>query len=99
MNENIKSYLEQLLVDAGQTGLPKPVKEQFLEDLNQRLEQRLMILAVDNLPEDKQLELEKMAKAKTSAADVDSFLRGNIKDYENLFRQAFADFRKLYLEE
>ena len=99
MNTNIKKYLEQLLVDAGQTDLPEAVKEQMLEDLNVRLEQRLVLTAVNELSVEQQKESELLAQKKPTQGEVESFLRANIKDYDQVFQKVFADFRKLYLGE
>ncbi len=98
MDTNVRKFLKQLLKDAGQTGLPAAVEEQLLEDLNVRLEQKLILASMDSLPAKKQAELEKMAEKPEKPEKLMEFLRSNIKDIDKVFVKALQEFRDLYLE-
>jgi len=95
MTPEIKKYLQELLRDAGQTGLGQEIEDQMVEDLNSRLEDRLIITAMQHLSDAQQGELEKMGK---DAAKTEAFLRKSIPDYDKIFSQVLVDFRNLYIE-
>ena len=101
MTPEIKEFIKQILADAGQTNLPKEVEDQMIEDLNTRLEDRLILTAMEALEPHKQLELEKISTgtkdAEVRAQTIEKFLTTNIPQYQNLFAQALLDFRNLYV--
>ena len=97
MNENIRTYLKQLLADAGQTDLGAALENQMIEDLNSRLEDRLILVAMENLPQDKQEELTTMAENKESSKNMEEFVKGNIANWEEVFAKSLQDFRETYL--
>lgn len=101
MTTEIKDFLKQLLKDAGQTDLPEAVEEQMIEDLNTRLEDRLILTAMENLNEKKQMELEKITSntkdVAARAQSIESFLKDNIPEYQQVFMRALMDFRDLYI--
>ena len=97
MDTNVKNFLKQLLQDGGQTGLPIEIEEQLLEDLNQRLEQKLILVAIDNLVPEKQAELHEMTEKGGKPEEIMIFLRANIVDLDQLFRNAMEEFRNTYL--
>jgi hypothetical protein len=95
MTPEIKKYLQELLHDAGQTGLGEEIENQMIEDLYSRLEDRLIITAMGHLSDAQQDELEGMGK---DAAKTEAYLRKNIPDYDKVFSQVLVDFRNLYIE-
>lgn len=97
MNENIEKFLRQLLIDAGQTGMTEEVMKEMIVDLNRRLEDRLILTAIDSLPPDKQEELEQMAESGAGAGDMESFVKSNIPNWEEVFSKALLEFRESYL--
>jgi hypothetical protein len=102
MTPEIKQFLKQMLIDAGQTDLNEAVEEQMLQDLNTRLEDRLILTAMQQLPAAKQIEFEKMTEEKMDpgmrTATLETFLKENIPNYEQVFTAALIDFRNLYVE-
>lgn len=97
MTPEIHDYLKQLLVDAGQTDLGAELEETMIQDLSTRLEDRLTLAAIEKLPQEKQDELANLAQEKSNAPQVMEFLQKNIPDYDQVFAQALADFREIYL--
>ena len=101
MTPEIKEFIKQILADAGQTDLPKEVEEQMIEDLNTRLEDRLILTAMEALEPKKQMELEKISTetkdASVRAKTIEKFLTSNIPEYQNIFAQSLLDFRNLYV--
>ena len=70
---------------------------EMLKDLNGRLEDRLILTAIDSLPPDKQEELEQMAESGAGAGDMEAFVKTNIANWEQVFSQALVEFRESYL--
>ncbi len=97
MNQDIRAYLKKLLDDAGQTDLTPELEEQMIQDLNTRLEDRLIMTAMENLPAEKQDELGKMAEDKASSKDIEEFVRMHVPNWEEVFSAALVDFRDTYL--
>jgi hypothetical protein len=97
MNENIRTYLKQMLADAGQVDLGADLENQMIEDLNSRLEDRLILVAMENLPQDKQEELTAMAEDKESSKSLEEYVKNNIPNWEEVFARALQDFRETYL--
>ena len=97
MNENIHKYLKQLLADSGEENIPSEVENQMIEDLNVRLEERLVLVAADNLSPEKQEELATMAENDESSKKIEAFVKENIPDWDAVFSQALMDFREVYL--
>ena len=95
MTPEIKKYLQELLRDAGQTGLGEEIENQMIEDLYSRLEDRLIITAMSHLSDAQQDELEKMGKDKVK---TEAYLRKHIPNYDQVFSQVLVDFRNLYIE-
>jgi len=97
MNQDIRAFLQKLLKDAGQTDLGPELEEQMVQDLNSRLEDRLILSAMDNLSPEHQDELGKMAEDKASAKDLEAFVKTNVTNWEEVFSNALNEFRETYL--
>lgn len=97
MNQDIHAFLKKLLEDAGQTGLNPEVEEQMIADLNTRLEDRLILTAMENLSEADQDALGKMAEEKAPSKQMEEFVRTHVPDWEAVFAAALNDFRDTYL--
>lgn len=97
MTPEIHKYLKQLLADAGQKDLGAELEEQMVNDLNTRLEDRLILTAMENLTQAQQNEFGRMAEKKEDPAKLQVFLQKNITDYDNVFAQALVKFRETYL--
>lgn len=97
MLPEINDFLKQLLKDAGQTGFSKEVEEQMRSDLSVRLEDRLILAAMEKLTPPQQDDLSKMAERGETPEAMRVFMEKNIPNYEQVFAQAMEDFREVYL--
>ena len=97
MNPQIKEFLKDVLKDAGQTDLPENLEEQMLKDLNTRLEERLILVALEHLAPDKQQELEELSKNNADASSLENFVKENVPNWEKVFADALIEFRNLYI--
>ena len=97
MTPEIEQYLRELLQEAGQSGLDAEIEKTLMADLYTRLEERLMLTAMQHLAEDQQQDLEKMAAEKKDQAQIQAYIQRSIPDYEKVFAQALMDFRNAYV--
>ena len=97
MNQDIRAFLKKLLEDSAQTGLTPELEEQMIRDLNTRLEDKLILTAMEHLSDEKQDELGKMAEDKVPSGKMEEFVKENIADWEEVFSKALSDFRDTYL--
>jgi hypothetical protein len=97
MTPEIRKFLKDLLKDAGQKDLGDKLEEQMINDLNTRLEDRLILTAIDNLTQEQQNEFGRMAENKEDPGKLQAYLQKNIPDYNNVFARALEGFRETYL--
>lgn len=97
MNPEIHTFLKDLLKDADQTDLSPELEEQMIQDLNTRLEDRLILVAMDNLDIENQDKLAELSEANASPEDIQKFIQTNISNWEEVFANALIDFRNTYL--
>jgi predicted dinucleotide-binding enzyme len=97
MNQQIYNFLKQLLDDAGQTDMPEEVQKQMIEDLNSRLEDKLILTALNHMPADKQDDFDQLAENKASGEEIENFIKQNVPDWEGVFSEALVEFRETYL--
>jgi len=97
MNQDIRTFLQKLLEDAGQTDMSPELTEQKIVDLNTRLEDKLILTAMDHLSEEKQDELAGLAENKAPAKEMEDFVKTNIDNWEEVFSNALDEFRSTYL--
>ncbi len=97
MTPEIHKFLQDLLHDAGQTDLGKELEDQMIEDLNTRLEDRLMLAAMEKLTESQQLQLEGMVEQKKDTAEIQKFIEQSIPEYTKVMSEAMMEFRDTYV--
>ncbi len=97
MNQDIHAFLKKMLEDSGQTDLTPALEEQMIADLNTRLEDRLILTAMENLSEADQDTLGKMAEDKATSKQMEEFVQTHVPNWEEVFAAALGDFRDTYL--
>lgn len=97
MNPEIRNFLKKLLEEAGQKDLTPALEEEMINDLNARLEDRLILTAMQHLDQDGQNELGRMAEKKEDPAKIQAFLQNKIPDFNTVFASALEEFRQTYL--
>lgn len=93
MDQNIHTFLVELLHDAGQTGLDKELEETLVHDLETRLEDRLVLVSAQYLTSEQQEEVKKI----DNDEGVMNYLKNTVPDFENIVAQAMVDFREVYI--
>ena len=96
--DEVREYLDSLLQDAGMTGFDPAMHDAMIAELYVRLDKFLIGKVVEFLPEDK---LEEFAKLNEEASDpqkIQEYLTANLPNAQDVFTQAFGQFRDIYLE-
>lgn len=93
----VKNYLESLLQDAGMTTLDADMKEEMVKELYVRLDNYLTSTIINNLPPENMEEFIKMNEEKKSQAEIELYLKDKVPNAQDIFAQAFMEFRDLYL--
>mgnify|MGYP001594178394 CR=1 FL=1 len=93
MDQNIHTFLVELLHDAGQTNLDKELEEVLIHDLETRLEDRLVLVSAQYLTPEQQEEVKKIE----NPDEVMHYLKNTVPDFENIVAEAMVDFREVYI--
>ncbi len=93
----VKSFLEGILQDANMVTLDDQMKEEMVKELYVRLDNFITAAIVDHMPADKVEEFIKMNEEKKSKEDVEKFVKEVMPNAQEVFTNAFMEFRDLYL--
>jgi hypothetical protein len=93
----INDFLLSLLSDAGMNDVSPRVKEQMIDDLNARLQDRFVATIISNLDENKLEEFSNLLESAKDEAKVQSFIDANLPNASQLFAQSMLKFRDDYL--
>lgn len=94
--QEIRSFLEGLLIDANMT-LTDSMREEMIRELYVRLDNFITGIIIDTLPSDHLDTFLKMNEEKKPQSEIEAFLKEKMPNYQEVFRNAFTQFRDLYL--
>lgn len=93
----VRTFLENMLTDAGMTFADESMKEDMIQELFTRLDSYITASIVDNLqPQDMDAFI-KLNEEKRPKEEIETFLKDKIPDVQGMFAKTFADFRDLYV--
>lgn len=93
----VRAYLEGLLDDARMTALDDSMREEMIKELYARLDNFITTAIVDNLPPEHMEDFIKLNETKKSQAEIEAFLKDKMPNAQEVFSNAFIQFRDLYL--
>lgn len=93
----IRNFLEGLLQDAGMTTLDAEMHEEMIKELYARLDNYITSTIASNLPEESAEEFIRLNEEERSQDEIQQFLQDKLPDAQQVFAQAFSEFRDLYL--
>lgn len=93
----IRNFLDGLLQDAGMTTLDAEMREEMIKELYARLDNYITSTIVKSLPEENTEEFIRLNEEKRSQDKIQQFLQDKLPDAQQVFAQAFSEFRDLYL--
>ncbi len=94
---DIKTFLENLIKEAGLIELDEPTHEEMVKELYARLDNYIASTIIDNLPEDSIEEFIQMNEAQKPQHEIEQYLQTKIPDANKVMTKAFMGFRDLYL--
>lgn len=95
--DDVKIFLESILMDAGMTTLDAQGKDDMIRELYTRLDSYLVNTIVDNMPEDALDEFTKINETSKDREEIEKFIKEKVPNSEEIFARAFLEFRDLYL--
>lgn len=103
MNQNlqipqeVRAFLEGLLDDAQMVSLNDKMREDMISELYTRLDNFITTTIVDNMPSEHLEAFIKLNEEKRPQDEIETFLKEKMPNYKEVFNEAFAKFRNLYL--
>lgn len=94
--QEIRAFLDGILKDANMT-LTDSMREEMIKDLYVRLDNFITGVIIDHLPDKYYDEFIKLNEEKKPQAEIEAFLKEKMPDHQKVFRDAFSQFRELYL--
>lgn len=95
--QEVRTFLEGLLEDAHMTTLDDSMREEMIKELYARLDNFITTAIVDNLPPEHLEEFIKLNETKKSQAEIQAYLQDKMPNAQEVFSNAFIQFRDLYL--
>ncbi len=97
MRHQVRVFINDLLKQSGVELTPPDVREQMIDQLEKRLEAKLTLAAINNLPEDKIAEFKSLLADNASEQVLTAYLNNNIPDINLIFEKAQEEFRNLHI--
>jgi len=96
-DENVELYLKEILRDADLLSSSKALNEEIMQELFVRLDNYLSVVILNHLPSNKIEEYIRMIEEGQPKHEIERFLTTNIPNTTDVFKNAFIDFRNLFL--
>lgn len=91
-------FLDDLLNKAGLNSLSEEFKLSYKDKLYQQLVERIGLLAMQRLPDDKIDDYKNLVSEKTQQKELDVFLRQHVPDFENFVKEAMIKFGQEFVD-
>lgn len=95
--QEIRNYLDGLLKDGGMTTLDDQMREEMIKELFARLDNFIASAIIEKLPPENLDEFIKLNEEKKPQEEIEQFLKDKMPNSQEVFANAFSDFRSLYL--
>lgn len=96
--KEIREFLEDLLMESGVVDVDKITREVMIEELYVRLDKFLFTKIYEFIPKDKTEEFSKLSSNPAQKPQLEEFILKNVNNAEDIFTQAFGEFREKYLK-
>lgn len=95
--QEVMVFLEGILEDAGMTALDKDMHDEMVAELYARLDNYMVGVIIDNMPEEHLETFVKMNEENKPKEEIEKFIQEKMPKAGEVFAGAFAKFRELYL--
>jgi hypothetical protein len=96
MVQDLDLFIDRLLDEKGLTNLEPTVLQQLKIDLKKRVEDRINISILNNLPKDKVKIFEELLD-KATDNEIQDYIQQNIPNLEQVLAGELMQFRRVYL--
>lgn len=93
----IRTFLEGLLNEANIQSLDENAREETIKELFVQLDNFMTTAIIDNMPPEYLDEFIKLNEEKKSQAEIEAFLKEKMPNAQEVFANAFKNFRNFYL--
>lgn len=97
ITDETRAFLESLLQDAGFTAPDEKAHEDMINELYSRLDYFLTSRIIDAMPPQYLDEFTKLNEEKRSREEIERFMKEKIPNMNDVFKDAFLEFRNMYL--
>lgn len=94
---DMRTYITNLLNDAGISNLDEELREAMIKEVYERLDQYITSVIVEHMQPEHVDEFIRMNEEKKPQEEVQKFLLEKIPNAQEVMTKAFTDFRELYL--
>lgn len=96
--DEIRAFLESILEDGDMMILDSNSKERMIQELFIELDAYLRTKVLEYLPENKLKDFVEISKNDPTPEKMTAYLQENLPNSQEVFAQAFEEFRDIYLE-
>jgi hypothetical protein len=96
MVQDLDLFIDRLLDEKGLTNLEPTVLQQLKIDLKKRIEDRINVSILNNLPQDKVKVFEELLD-KAADNEIQDYIKQNIPNLEQVLAGELMQFRRVYL--
>jgi hypothetical protein len=93
----VRTFISNLLEDAGITNLDDDLKEEMIHEVFMQLDKYITSVIVENMKTEDVEVFIKMNEDKKPQDEIQQYLNDKIPNAQEVMTKAFADFRDLYL--
>ena len=99
MKNQIVEFLQQLINEADLKHLPDDFKSRYIEQLRMLVEERIGILALEELHEEHVKDFQKMLNGSDKEQEkIGDFLREHVPEFEQKVQAVLEEFRNQFLD-
>lgn len=92
-----KEAAEKIFTEKGLTIDDAEVRDEFIADIEQAINDHIDGFIMDSLNEDQLKQLDVLSAKKASAADIREFINANVNNLSDLVARAIIEVRNIYL--
>lgn len=97
ISDDVRAYIGSILTDAGLAQDDPDLHEEMVREVFVRLDNYLSTVILNHLPKDKIEPYIKMVEWGKPKTEIEQYLKDNIENVDETFKNAFIDFRSLFL--
>jgi len=98
LDPQLREYIVEMMKEAGTYDVPTVLREKMIRDIYSRLEEKLVLTALENMSLEKRAEFDELTEKGATQEELEKFIRNNVKNFEQVYKKALLEFRSIYIE-